>query len=192
MAAMTDEAELRNPSAPIGKSEKYARREYERRFLIEGMPSGEPEGSVTICDRYLEGTRLRLRRAVAAGAGAAGIVYKLTQKARPLHGQPELVTTVYLNEKEYERLAVLPARVLEKTRVSIPPFGIDVFAPPRAGLFLAEVEFESQEEMQRFAPPTWAVAEVTLDSRFAGGRLAETGEAELSGLLRSLGLSPKG
>ncbi len=57
-----------------------------------------------------------------------------------------------------------------------------MFAPPRAGLFLGEVEFETDEEMRAFAPPAWAIAEVTRDVRFAGGCLVTTTETELLSL----------
>src|SRR5262252_6193538 len=106
---------------------KYARPEYERRFRIAGVPEGEVVRRVEIRDRYIEGTRLRLRK--------MGDEHKLTQKIPGPDGGPGLVTTILLDEAEYERFAALPARTLEKTRLSIPPFGVDVFAPPHEGLF---------------------------------------------------------
>lgn len=73
------------------------------------------------------------------------------------------------------------ARVLEKTRLGIPPFGVDAFAPPRAGLLIAEVEFETELETRAFAVPSWAVAEVTCDARHAGGRIVTTDPTALFG-----------
>jgi CYTH domain-containing protein len=172
-----------NPLAPPGKSTKYGRRELERRFLLAEMPPGDVERTTEICDRYIEGTRLRLRKTVERDD--TRVIYKLTQKVPAPDAGASLVTTLYLSEEEYERLRALPALVLEKTRFTIPPFGIDSFAAPRDGLWLAEVEFEGDVEMQRFAVPLWAIAEVTADPRFTGGRLVRTGRAELSELLRA-------
>jgi hypothetical protein len=110
-----------NPSAPPGKSTKYAQRELERRFLLARVPegSGEVVRTTGIVDRYLEGTRLRLRRATEG----ARVVYKLTQKIPGDDGGPGLITTMYVSEDEHARLSAIPARVLEKTRLSMPPFG---------------------------------------------------------------------
>jgi CYTH domain-containing protein len=168
---------------PTMKPGKYARPEFERRFLLAAVPRGSVLRSVEIVDRYLEGTRLRLRKI----CGAGNTERKLTQKIAAGDGTPGLITTIYLEEREYQILATLPGRALEKTRLSIPPFGIDVFAPPRAGLVLAEVEFETEAELRAFSVPGWAVAEVTDDLRFSGGRLAET--EDIADLLRAFGLS---
>jgi len=181
---------LENPSAPPGKSGKYARPELERRFLLAGMLPGKIERTAEITDRYLDGTRLRLRRMIVRTAeGDARAFYKLTQKVPLPQGGPGLITTVYLSEDEHERLATVPALVLAKTRFSIPPFGVDAFGPPREGLLLAEAEFESHVEMHSFAVPSWAIAEVTNDPRFSGGCLVATGRAEIVTLLRGFGIA---
>lgn len=177
---------------------KYARVERERRFLLTGPP---PAGVVVrrrITDRYLRGTRLRLRReefldgaqSPADAAHDAGTLrLKLTQKI-PAHGQRTdrahvqgLITTTYLSPAEYDLLAALPAEVLAKTRVSVPPLGIDVFEPPLHGLVLAEAEFDDDVAARAFRPPEYCVAEVTHDPRFTGGRLVVTHRRELLGWL---------
>jgi hypothetical protein len=185
---VSDAAAPANPSAPPGKSLKYARPEWERRFLLAGLPPGEVVKTATLTDRYLAGTRLRLRHMVEAGPGGTRTFHKLTQKVPAPDGGPGLITTVYLGEDEHARLSALPAAVLRKTRHSIPPFGVDVFAPPLDGLLLAEVEFDAAEAMHAFAPPSWAVAEVTRDVRFTGGRLATTSSGELTALLLAFGI----
>ncbi len=93
-----------------------------------------------ITDRYLVGTRLRLRRAVFPDGDCE---LKLTQKVplpRP-GGVQGLITNTYLSPTEYDLLASLPAAVLSKTRCSVPPLGVDVFDGPLRGLVLAEAEF---------------------------------------------------
>jgi CYTH domain-containing protein len=182
-----------NPSAPPGKSTKYARRELERRFLLATVPEGwrEVARTTVIVDRYLEGTRLRIRRATEGDR----VVYKLTQKIPGEHGSPGLITTMYVSEEEHARLSVIPARVLSKTRLSVPPFGVDVFdfsfsfPLPGAGLVLAEAEFETEEQMRLLSPPAWSVAEVTLDPRFTGGSLASSSRDELAAWLCEFGIA---
>jgi CYTH domain-containing protein len=169
-----------NPSAPKGKSLKYAHIERERRFLLAGVPDGSVVQRALITDRYIKGTHLRLRRSEFGDR----IERKLGQKA---HG---LITNIYVDEAEYQVLSALPADVLHKSRLSIPPFGVDVFDVPLAGLVMAEFEFESDEEMTAFEPPLWAVAEVTDDVRFTGGRLVTTTTEELRSLLAEFSLEP--
>lgn len=185
---MSETAELTNPSAPPGKPGKYARPERERRFLLTGVPPGEVVQTATITDRYLLGTRLRLRRTVEVGVQCARTFYKLTQKVPAPGGGPGLITTLYLSEDEHERLSAVSTAILRKTRFSIPPFGVDAFAPPLDGLFLAEIEFDSDEAMHSFAAPTWAVAEVTLDPRFTGGRFVTMATGDLTTLLAEFGI----
>ena len=175
-----------HPDAPPGKGTKYARRELERRFLLAGVPDGAvPIGTAVIVDRYIHGTRLRLRRFEERDeAGLTGTVFKLTQKIPATGGAPGLITTAYLSQQEYDVFSRLPAASLIKTRLSIPPLGVDAFSDTLEGLVLAEAEFDSEDEMARFCPPAYCVAEVTTDARFTGARLAATSREELAEALR--------
>ena len=74
---------------------------------------------------------------------------------------------MYLTQDEFCVLAQLSARMLSKTRFSVPPFGIDVFEGPLAGLVLGEVEFDSASAAGRLEAGT----EVSADNRFTAGRL---------------------
>ena len=179
-----------NPSAPRDKSRKYALPERERRFLLAGVPDQPIVRTTRITDSYLVGTRLRIRQAVETTAGSTTVVYKLTQKVPAADGGPGLITTFYLSEPEYNALTTLPAQQLLKTRYSIPPFGIDVFDPPLHGLTLGEVELASDKALRAFVPPPFAVAEITRDVRFTGGRLATTERDELLRVLLSFGIVP--
>jgi CYTH domain-containing protein len=177
------------PEEPIREG-KYARVERERRFLLAGPP---PASAVTasrrITDRYLPGTRLRLRRAECLdNSGACEL--KLTQKVpagRPGYVQG-LITNTYLSAAEYDLLAALPAEVLSKTRLSVPPLGIDIFDPPLHGLVLAEAEFITDEAAQSFLLPHAAIAEVTDDARFTGSSLARTHRHDLLARLAEYGI----
>ena len=167
---------------------KYARVERERRFLLAAAPT---EGITTrrqITDRYLLGTRLRLRRACNPDTGSCEL--KFTQKLpaeQPGYVQG-LITNTYLSAAEYDLLATLPAAVLSKTRLSLPPLGIDVFDPPLHGLVLAEVEFATDDQARSFHPPLESVAEVTDDPRFTGGSLVQAHRRELLGWLADYGI----
>ena len=150
---------------------KYARYELERRFLVERLPPGT-ERSHLIVDRYIVGTRLRLRY-------DDGRVppHKLSQKEAP--APPDFavttITTIYLSPDEYEVLAVLPARELRKRRHHLGSYSIDVFEGELEGLVLAEITFPSEEEMREHPPPPFAEREVSRDGRYTGGALAFRG-----------------
>jgi CYTH domain-containing protein len=176
------------PAEPI-RDGKYARIERERRFLLAGPP---PAPAVTarrrITDRYLPGTRLRLRRIDYPGSGDCE--FKFTQKVPA--GRPGfiqgLITSTYLSAAEYDLLASLPAAVLSKTRLSVPPLGIDVFEPPLHGLIMADIEFSTDREAQAFLPPPEAIAEVTDDPRFTGGSLVRARRHDLVAWLAEYGI----
>jgi CYTH domain-containing protein len=179
-----------HPDAPPAKAQKYARRERERRFLLAALPKEGHLRRVLIEDNYLSGTRLRLRRITELGAEdePGGLTYKLTQKIPAPDGTPGLITTLYLSVAEYEALAGLPTRSLQKVRTSIPPFGVDEFRGALAGLILAEAEFESEELAAAFHPSIEVVAEVTADIRFTGGRLVQAEASDVPPLLAEFGI----
>ena len=183
-----EEPTLDLPDEPIREG-KYARIERERRFLLAGPP---PPMAVTgrhrITDRYLPGTRLRLRCIDNLDSGERE--FKFTQKvpaSRPGYVQG-LITNTYLSAAEYDLLATLPAAVLSKTRLSVPPLGIDVFDPPLHGLVLADAEFSTDEAAQSFLQPPAAIAEVTDDARFTGGSLVCADRHDLLAWLAEYGI----
>jgi hypothetical protein len=181
-----------NESAPPGKELKYARPERERRFLFDGVPDGLAVRAVLIVDRYLPGTRIRLRqeRKLTASSGEPEChVFKLTQKVPEAGGGPGLMTTMYLNSREYAVLSRVPAVVLQKTRLSIPPFGIDVFEGELSGLVLGEAEFDDDASLAAFEPPIPLVAEVTQDRRLTGGEPARTSRQVLADVLAEYGVA---
>lgn len=162
---------------------KYARPERERRFLVQDeVPSGEAARLVE--DRYLDGTRLRLRRVTLGGQS----VHKLTQKVRPVESDPSevLITNMYLSEDEYSFLSTLPGSVVVKTRAVVTTtthqFVVDEFHERLQGLRLAEVEVADLDESLDL--PRWLGDEVTYDNRFSGGHLAMFDEGQVRELLR--------
>ncbi|HEX7165815.1 MAG TPA: hypothetical protein VF230_02430 [Acidimicrobiales bacterium] len=167
------------------ETSKYAHREREQRWLLRASPAeAGVAATIAIEDRYLTGTRLRLRRVESDGV----VVFKLAQKVRTGDGSPHEVslTNIYLDASEYALLAALPASVLTKTRRRLPALSVDEFHDALDGLVLAEVELREGEP--RRAAPASAVADVTGDDRFSGGALATTTAADLRELLASFGL----
>ncbi|GAA1785733.1 hypothetical protein GCM10009682_04710 [Luedemannella flava] len=162
----------------------YGRVERERRFLLAAAP--DPASVLVtreILDRYVDGTRLRLRAMTDLATGRTD--YKFTQKIP----DGSLLTTMYLTADEYAVVAALPAATLRKTRHSVPPLGVDVFAGGLAGLVLAEAEFDDDASLRAFEPPAGVVAEVTDDPRFTGGRLVRAARVEVREWLAEYGVA---
>ena len=166
---------------------KYAHVERERRFLIDPRrrPSLDDAPCTSIEDRYIVGSRLRLRRMTNVASGR--IVMKLTKKydvpdvlARPM-------ATAYLDRAEYELLLTLPARCIDKRRSRIAvagqTFAVDVFDGDLAGLETAEIEQGDAAALADVAVPDWALLEVSHDPRFQGGHLAMLTRTTLLALL---------
>ena len=167
---------------------RFARPELERRWLLRGVPPGEPTRIVEIEDRYLPGPGLRLR----AMSGADGTTYKLTQKVPAADGAPGTLTTIYLSADQAASLQGLDAYVLRKTRTSLPPYGVDVFHDALAGLVLAEAEVVPPPEVSvasslavlaAIPDPSGTITEVTHDVTFTGGHLAQMTSADLRAAL---------
>lgn len=92
---------------------KYAVVERERRYLLARLPVGVTS-TKEIVDRYVDGTRLRLREV----RGADGTVTrKLGHKVRLTDGPAEVAcTNLYLDDAEWALLSALPGRTLRKKR----------------------------------------------------------------------------
>ena len=136
-----------------------------------------------IVDRYILGTRLRLRHTESDGQ----TVFKLGQKVRLEGNDPETVklTNIYLSNAEFAVLASLPAAELCKTRWRAAWEGktvaVDQFHGRLEGLVLAEVELAPDD--RRLGRPPFAVRDVTNDDRFSGGTLALTPDESVAELL---------
>ena len=135
----------------------------------------------------LDGTRLRLRRMAQVGGPTQ---LKLTQKLPDPGGRARqgALTTIYLSAAEHAVFARLPAVALSKSRLSIAPYGVDLFRGALAGLVLAEAEFASEEEAAAHAPAPFCLAEVTADPRFTGGELVRASGERIRAWAREYGL----
>ena len=96
------------------------------------------------------------------------------------------MTNMYLSEPEFEFIGQLKGAELVKTRwqwsVGDTMLSVDQFGGSLSGLVLAERELSLEETA--FDPPQLAVADVTEDDRFSGGRLALANPTEANVLLK--------
>jgi CYTH domain-containing protein len=157
----------------MNSAPKYALPEIERRFRVEPsrLPALDTLPRAQITDRYLHGTRLRLRRASADGI----VTYKLCKKYEPAPGEFGYITNLYLSEDEWQALNGMTGVVVTKARYQLPEGGaIDQYDPP-LDLLLYSVEFDTIEAASTFDPPPFVADEVSDDPQFSGYALAVAG-----------------
>lgn len=172
-------AKLTDQNTVVPVESKYARVERERRYLLQDFPEGltRADPHVQITDNYLTGTRLRLRKVREPRTNKWTV--KLTQKFTPdpTDFSRTIITNIYLNALEVEALGISDANEIRKNRYSFEFEGrrwsVDMFLGDLFGLVLAEVSFETDEELESFPKPQFAIADVTNIELFTGGRLYE-------------------
>ena len=158
---------------------KYARIERERRYLMADLPEGltRADHHFQITDNYITGTRLRIRK--VRDPRTNKWVVKFTQKFAP---KPDdlsrtIITNLYLNATEAETLSIFAANEIRKNRYYYEfagrRFTIDMFIGDLFGLVLAETSFETDEDLESFPTPPFALADVTNNEMFSGGKLSE-------------------
>src|ERR1043166_9665805 len=187
VAKLTD----RNTVVP---ESKYARIERERRYLLADLPEGltRADDHLQITDNYITGTRLRIRK--VRDPRTNKWVVKFTQKFAPNPNDLSrtIITNLYLNATEAETLSVFAANEIRKNRYYYDfegrRFSIDMFIGDLFGLFLAEVELETDADLDNFPLPPFALAEVTNNELFTGGRLCELTFAEVRNEIASSNL----
>ena len=176
---------------------KYARIERERRYLLRELPAevNRADPHLQITDNYITGTRLRIRK--VRDPKTNKWIVKFTQKFAPDEQvlSRTIITNTYLNALEADTLAVFASNEIRKNRYPFEfegrRFTIDLFLGDLLGLMLAETSFADDAEMDSFPLPPFAVADVTNNAAFTGGRLCEMTfddirkEVERSGLLKS-------
>ncbi|HEX3184099.1 MAG TPA: hypothetical protein VHQ94_04850 [Pyrinomonadaceae bacterium] len=158
---------------------KYARVERERRYLLQDLPEGltRADPHLQITDNYITGTRLRLRKVREPRTNKWTV--KFTQKFAP---NPDdlsrtIITNTYLNALEAETLSVFNTNEIRKNRYYFDfegrRFSVDMFLGDLFGLVTAEVGFETDEELDNYRQPPFALADVTNIPLFSGGKLSE-------------------
>lgn len=190
-------AKLTDQNTVVPAESKYARVERERRYLLQDLPEGMNRASphLQITDNYITGTRLRIRKMRDPQTNKWTV--KFTQKFAPdtEDFSRTIITNIYLNALEAETLAVFEANEIRKNRYPFEfegrKFSVDMFLGDLFGLVLAEVSFETDEELDNFPKPPFAIADVTSSELFTGGKLCELAFTDIreeivrSGLARS-------
>jgi CYTH domain-containing protein len=153
----------------VSISLKYAVVERERRYRLGRLPEGV-SSTKEILDRYVTGTRLRLREVRDSGGT---VTRKLGHKVRLTDGPAEVAcTNFYLDDDEWALLATLPARLLRKRRHMIHRDGLLVAVDEHEdGTLIAEID--DGDQSSDFVPE-WldVVDDVTADEAWTGARLA--------------------
>ncbi len=100
----------------------------------------------------------------------------LTYKAKGLLAREEY--NLPLSAEAYAHLKPkADGRIIKKKRYLIPLDGgltveLDVFEEDLAPLILAEVEFSSTQEAERFVPPAWLGTDVTYDKHYHNSEMS--------------------
>jgi CYTH domain-containing protein len=154
----------------VSVSGKYAVVERERRFLLASLPEGVV-GTKEIVDRYVTGTRLRLRE-VREVDGT--LVRKFGHKVRLSEGPAEVAcTNFYLNAQEWAVLSTLPGRVLRKKRYIVHRDELIVAIDEHEdGTLIAEID--DRDQPSQFVPDWLDIVEdVSDDESWTGISLAQ-------------------
>ena len=189
-------AKLTDQNTVVPES-KYARVERERRYLLEDLPEGmtRADHHLQITDNYITGTRLRIRK--VRDPQTNKWIVKFTQKFAPNPNDLSrtIITNLYLNATEAETLSIFAANEIRKNRYYFDfegrRFSVDMFIGDLFGLVLAETSFDTDDDMDHFSMPPFALADVTNDETFSGARLSEMKYEEVrrrifeSGLLKA-------
>jgi CYTH domain-containing protein len=167
---------------------KNYRTELRRVFLFQELPEPLTRASehLQFFDNYIENTRLRLRTVRAPHTKEW--TYILEQRFPQAENDLARWQTaeIHLNEAEHEAFAAFEGREIRRNErvesselrfnryffeMSGKRLELDLFLNPLWGLNLAKAFFETEEEMKNFAPPAFAIAEVTQNPFFTGANL---------------------
>ena len=170
-------------------TQKYARIEEERRFLLRALLQGllETWSFIRIIDSYIPGTRLRLRRMESPEGDLIAMKFGQKYQATDIESHQTIMTNMYLNEAEHQVLSTLGGLQIIKRRY---PYEFeqqwyvtDVFEGNLAGLFLAEIEGRPGVDLSLLPVPGYADLEVTGNLDFSSSNLAGLAAVELQKIL---------
>ena len=158
--------------------------EIERKFLVSLLPSQlEHYPKRIISQAYLcTNPVLRIRQNNSS--------YILTYKSSGLRSRIE--EEMPLTQEAFAHLLKkTDGNIISKTRYEIPhtfqnhayTIELDVFHGIYEGLFLAEVEFENEEDADAYEPPEWFGTEVTYDGRYHNSSLCTLTPQEIKKLV---------
>ena len=152
-----------------------ASQEIERKYLVLSPP---PD-----LDTYPHATILQGYLVLAADGGEVRLRRKgdrFIQTVKSGEGRVRTEVEIDLTRAQFEALwPAVAFGTIEKIRYEI-PYGVhtielDVYHGALEGLLTAEVEFDSVEASEAFAPPEWFGTEVTDDPRYRNRAMALSG-----------------
>jgi len=189
-------AKLTDQNTTVPES-KYAHIERERRYLLRDLPEGltRADHHLQITDNYITGSRLRIRKVRDPRTNKWTV--KFTQKfaVEPADLSRTFITNIYLNAVEAETLSMFNANEIRKNRYYFDyegnRFSVDMFLGDLFGLVLAEVSFDSDEELNNYPMPPFSLADVTNNETFSGGKLSQLTFAEVRVEIDKQGLLAK-
>lgn len=145
--------------------------EIERKFLLKELPEHLEQYPVRQLEQgYLcTGPVVRIRQ--------DNDTYELTYKAKGMMVREEY--NLPLTKEAYEHLREkIDGRLITKKRYMIPyeayTIELDIFEGDLAPLVLAEVEFPTKEEANRFVAPDWFAEDVTFSKLYHNSFLSQS------------------
>ena len=144
--------------------------EIERKFLVNGTPWRAWSGGTRIRQGYISLDPARSVRVRIAGNAGWLTIKGITEGFR----RAEFEFAIPGADAEEMLATLAQGAVIEKTRYAVEHAGqrwdVDVFAGENAGLAIAEIELEQED--QPVEPPPWVGAEVSGDARYYNLSLA--------------------
>ena len=145
--------------------------EIERKYLVSGIPDNIDSYPC----RFIEQGYLNTAPVVRVRRDNDN--YYLTYKGGGMMAREEY--NLPLTKESYEHMRPKADGILiSKTRYLIPEkdrltIELDVFDAPYEGLYLAEVEFSSEEQALSYNPPVWFGEDVTNSGKYHNSRLSQ-------------------
>lgn len=145
--------------------------EIERKFKVEKLPNLQNVKKAKIIQAYLNTDSeptLRIRKYNDEYL----LTYKYSKKDNEINvcNEVELPIT---EECFNNLLTKIEGNIIEKTRYFINEIELDIFEGKYEGLILAEVEFESIEDANKYNKPDWLGEDVTKDKNYRNSYLAK-------------------
>lgn len=148
--------------------------EIERKFRLAERPDSL-EGCV--CEPIEQGYLVTDANGIEVRVRRVGERAALTIKSG--RGLARVEEETSIEPEQFDSLWKLTeGRRLRKRRYTVgadPAVEVDVYDGPLEGLVVAEIEFDSRRDADRFDPPAWLEREVTADERYANRNLALEG-----------------
>ncbi len=173
-----DNLEKKGGTPQEGFEKQPQPKEIERKFLIKSLPQNlEQYPHENIVQGYLaiteDGTELRLRQ-------KKGRYFQTVKSGR---GKTRFELEVEITKEQFNLLwKATKGKRIEKTRYKIPhekgTIELDVYHGDLDGLLMAEVEFSSEADSNKFIPPKWLGEEITNDPSYKNQNLVLYGIPE--------------